>query len=115
VTPTIGAEPVLGSRQHSVQPLNRGLVALRLDVPVGIRGLANAGVSELSMNPPDVRAAFEQPGRESVPRRVIRPVGELGPAEQGLPDLLEEEGVADEVAARGREDYLTLLGRSLFD
>jgi len=41
---------------------------------------------------------------------VIGPIGELGPNEQGLPDLLEEEGIADEVAAGGREDHLALLG-----
>src|SRR5213592_2088120 len=45
----------------------------------------------------------------------MRAVGDLGPAKQGLPDLLGEEGVADEVAARGREDHLALLRRSALD
>src|SRR5262245_12025449 len=53
------------------------------------------------------------PGRERVPCRVVRPVGELGPTEQGLPDLLEEEGVTDHIAARGREDHLPVLSKQL--
>lgn len=99
----------------AVKTLHSVFVALRLDVPVDVASLADAGVPELSLHPPDIRAALEQPGRERVSGGVIRPVGELGLAEQGLPDFLEEEGVADEVAARGREDHLTLLGRPFFN
>jgi len=48
-------------------------------------------------------------------RRVIGAVGELRLVQQGLPDLLQEEEVADQVAARGREDHLALLGRPVFE
>jgi len=55
-------------------------MALGLHVAVGIGGLADAGVAELSLNPPDVGAALEQPGREGVPRGMIGAIGELGQA-----------------------------------
>jgi hypothetical protein len=55
---------------------------------------------ELPLDPPDVRATLEEPGREGVPGGVIRPVGQLGAAEQRLPDLLEEEGVPDRLRER---------------
>ena len=49
----------------TIQTLHGDLMAVRLDVPVGIGGLANAGMPELSLDPSDVRAALEQPRRES--------------------------------------------------
>src|SRR3989442_14384930 len=84
-------------------------------MPVGVRGLADTRVPELLLDPPHVRACLEQHGGESMPRGVIRAVGELGLAEQRFPDLLEEEGIADEIAARRREDHLPLLSRPLRD
>ena len=57
----------------TIQTLHGDLMAVRLNVSVGVGGLADTGVAELSLNPPDVSAAFKQPGREGVPRGVIRP------------------------------------------
>ena len=37
-----------------------------LDMPVGIDGLRDRRVPELSLHPPDVEAALEQPGREGL-------------------------------------------------
>ena len=34
----------------SIEPLDRSLVALRLDVPVGVRGLADARMPELTLH-----------------------------------------------------------------
>jgi hypothetical protein len=51
-----------------IQRLDNVFVALRLDMSVGVGGLADAGVPELPLDPPDVRAALEQPRRERVPR-----------------------------------------------
>jgi hypothetical protein len=76
----------------TIQPLDGRLVTVGLDVAVGVGGLADVRVAELSLHPPDVRAALQQPGREGVPCGVIRAVGKLASADQGLPDLLEEEG-----------------------
>jgi hypothetical protein len=90
-------------------------VALRLDVAIGVGGLADAGMPELALHPPDVRATLEQPSRKGVAGGVIRPVGELGAFEQRNPNLLDEERIADQVAARGREDHLALLGRPLVE
>jgi hypothetical protein len=47
---------------------------------VGVGSLADAGVPELSLHPPNVGAALEQPGREGMPRGVVGAVGELRPA-----------------------------------
>jgi hypothetical protein len=65
------------STDVAVKTLHNVFVALRLDVPVGVGGLADTGVPKLTLHPPDVRAALEQPGREGVSRGVIRPVGQL--------------------------------------
>src|SRR4029453_8101470 len=85
----------IGRSKSRITPETKLFTTLRRRKPiptpnapaVGVGSLADAGVPELSLHPSDVGAALQQPGRERVPRRVIRPVGELGPAEQGLPDL----------------------------
>jgi len=64
-----------------IEALAAVFMPFRSDVAIGVGGLADAGVPELSLNPPDVRTALEQPGRERVPSGVIGPVGELGAAE----------------------------------
>ena len=60
-----------------VEALDDVLMLFRSNVPVSVCGLTNAGVPELSLHPPDVGAALEQPRREGVPRGVIRPVAWL--------------------------------------
>jgi len=39
----------------AIQRLDRSLVALRLDMSIGVRGLTDSGVPELPLDPPDVR------------------------------------------------------------
>jgi len=51
-----------------IEALAAVFMPFRSDVAIGVGGLADAGVPELSLNPPDVRTALEQPGRERVPR-----------------------------------------------
>ena len=43
----------------AVETLNNVFVPLRLDVAVSVGGLTDAGVPELSLNPPDVRATLK--------------------------------------------------------
>ena len=62
--------------QIAIQALDGHLMPFGLDVAIGVGGLADASVPELPLNPPDVRAALEQPGRKGMPRRVIWPVGD---------------------------------------
>ena len=57
---------------------------LGLHVAIGVGGLPDAGVPELALDPADVGAALEQPGRARVPCRVVLPIGELGAAQQEL-------------------------------
>lgn len=76
----------------AIQRCHCGLVALRLDMPIGVGGLADAGVPELALDPPDVHPALEQPGRERVPCRVIWPVGELARRSRGFQTFSREKG-----------------------
>ena len=44
-----------GYPRYAIQRLDRSLVALRLDMSIGVRGLTDSGVPELPLDPPDVR------------------------------------------------------------
>ena len=55
----------------AVETFDGRLVALRLDVPVGVGRLADARVAELLLHPPQVRPVAQQPGGEGVSGRVI--------------------------------------------
>src|SRR5436190_1065304 len=59
-------------------PLLRALVALGLDVTVGIGRLADTGVAELLLHPAEIRAVREQPRGESVARGMVFPVAQAG-------------------------------------
>src|SRR5947207_937602 len=74
---------VLGARLDSyrevaIQAGGRGLVALGLDVTVGIGRLADTGVAELLLHPAEIRAVREQPRGESVARGMVFPVAQAG-------------------------------------
>ena len=77
-------------------------------VPVGIGGLANAGVAHLLLNPSNVGPGLEQPGRIGMAQSMRLAVGQFRLGEERLPDVLQEVGVAADASPRVREDELTL-------
>ena len=70
---------------------------LDLDVPVGVDGLRDRRVPELSLHPPNVSARIEQPGRVAMPGRMILPIRKLGAIQLGLPDQLVKVGIPNSV------------------
>ena len=77
------------------------LVSLPLQVSVGALRLLDAGVAELVLDPPKVRAALEHPRRVGVPHGMGLPIGQFGG-----PDLVTAASVLTGRSGPGRPSNL---------
>ena len=99
-----------------IQAVDGRLVAVGLDVAVGVRRLRDRRMAELLLHPTEVRAVLQELGRKRVTAAVIPPVRQPGLGEQWLPDVPVSRGPsarAENSEARTRPLIIRLMWPSM--
>src|SRR5215467_5615678 len=101
--------------QVPIQADHGRFVPLGLAVSIGSCRLLNACVAHLGLNPPQVCAVLQQPGRVRVSGGVVLPIGKAGLGQEWLPDRLDEVPMSGDPTIQGGEHELALLDVPLLD